>query len=324
MALVVVTCMAASASPFGVDLDVRIDQSVITPASPQPQSASASKAADEAGQFPVEGVIEVSSSLRLRQWPWGPVISLNANGTRVTVTGEEGEFYKVSINGAEGYLHKNYVSTPAAPASKEEPFYPGSCRAGGFISSGEDPTVATAKPTKRSAPAARVASGLRAPATKLVAKKSVLGARAGDGTAQGALTWAADQLPGGNQRGLNSNNGKISKDKNAWNSWCLAFCATAWGRKAPELRAASAIKSYNNFKRSGKIRTNKNPPAGAVMFTGTTSTNPYGHIFMATGKTTASGEPIVVTSGSARYPGIKELPLSRMIGNLRYLGWAMP
>jgi len=29
---------------------------------------------------------------------------------------------------------------------------------------------------------------------------------------------------------------------------------------------------------------NKNPPAGAVMFTGTTSGYPYGQIFIATGK----------------------------------------
>jgi LysM repeat protein len=153
---------------------------------------------------------------------------------------------------------------------------------------------------------------------------SVIGKAKGDGTASGAISWSKDQLSSGTQKGVNSNNGKrTSAGNSTWDGWCLAFVGTSYGREIPELRAASAIKSYRNFKNAGKITVNRNPPPGAVIFTGTYSGNPYGHIFMAIDKKTKSGEPMVITTSSR---GIQELPLSTVIGWSRgkYLCWAMP
>ena len=80
----------------------------------------------------------------------------------------------------------------------------------------------------------------------------------GDGTRSGALTWARDQLNGGTGEGLNMNNGAKTKDDiSAWNNWCLAFVATAYGRRLNELKEMSAITSYENFNRAGKIKTDK-------------------------------------------------------------------
>ena len=87
--------------------------------------------------FPKEGVIEVIGGLRLREWPWGPVVGEYPNGTAVKVLGESGEFYLVEINGQQGYMHKSYVSTPDAAASKVEPYYPGNTRAGGSLGKDE-------------------------------------------------------------------------------------------------------------------------------------------------------------------------------------------
>jgi flagellum-specific peptidoglycan hydrolase FlgJ len=86
------------------------------------------------GKFPVTGTIEAGSSLRLRSWPWGVVLGNFQPGSSVTVTGVSGEFYQVEINGQKGYMHKNYISIPGAPASQEEPYYPGDTRSGGHLS----------------------------------------------------------------------------------------------------------------------------------------------------------------------------------------------
>jgi CHASE2 domain-containing sensor protein len=48
--------------------------------------------------------------------------------------------------------------------------------------------------------------------------------------------------------------------------------------------------------------------------------NPYGHVFIATGKMAGPNDPIIITTTSN---GIKEMPMSRMGGGA-YLGWAMP
>lgn len=361
------TSSICSATPFSENKDVKVSSS----------SASSQK-------FPTSGVINAGARLRLRQWPWGKVVSLHASGTKVSVLGEEGEFYKVKVNGATGYLHKNYVSTPNKSASRKEPAYPSNTKKGGYIPRPSATSTAKKSSTvigkvrtngvplnvrsgawgsvvgslkdnssvkitgskgdfyqishngktryvhKNYVSTPTKAASQKSPKKPSTAKKttksstykaSVIGKASGDGTLAGALTWAADQKASGQRRGYNSNTGQTSRNPKCWSGWCLAFIGTAWGRKIPELRAPSAIKSYYNFKRAGKIKTNRNPPAGAVMFTDKTSTNPYGHIFMATGKKTSSGEAIVISNTGS---GIKEFTLSQMIGRNRYLGWAMP
>ncbi|HNX75640.1 MAG TPA: type II secretion system protein [Candidatus Rifleibacterium sp.] len=158
-------------------------------------------------------------------------------------------------------------------------------------------------------------------------KTNVIGKPMGDGTRSGALTWAKDQMQNGTGEGVNANNGKKVKDDiQAWNNWCLAFVSTAWGRKVNELMEMSAITSYENFKKAGKIKTDKKPPAGAIMYTGPTSGNPHGHIFLASGKVDSNNDPIIITTGGPGLDGVTEMPLSKLLiyNGSAYLGWTLP
>lgn len=88
------------------------------------------------GKYPVKGTVQ-GDNLRLREWPWGPVMGKYFTGNEVTVTGESGEFYAVTINGVSGYMHKNYISIPGADASRVAPYYPGDTASGGYLSKDE-------------------------------------------------------------------------------------------------------------------------------------------------------------------------------------------
>ena len=299
---------------------------------------------------PIEGIIKVNTSLRLREYPWGPVIGKYTNNTKCKIIGEEGEFYKVTINGVTGYLHKNYVSTDSKPASRVEPNYPGDCKSGGFIAknTANSPSTTTSSSNTKSytkttsnisnnrtssfvgtsynsgSSSGSSSSYTTINVSNLPVKESVIGQKQGDGTAAGAITWAKDQMAGGTKMGFNKNNGKISQNETCWNYYCGAFIATAWGRKVPQMVGGSAYEQYKNFKRDSMIHTDKNPPAGAIMFTAPNSSSKYGHVFMATGEITSNGEPMVITSGWKGHNGISTMPLSQMIGTKTYLGWAMP
>lgn len=158
-----------------------------------------------------------------------------------------------------------------------------------------------------------------------VYKASVVGQPSGDGTPEGAVTWARDQLKGGQKKGLNVNNGMTSIDKSSWDNWCLAFVATAYGRKVANLQTGSAINSLQKYDSEGKLKMDKRPPAGAIIFTGATASNPHGHIFIATGKYSGTDDPIVVTTGAPGWSGVKEIPLSEVLeangGPGYYRGW---
>lgn len=41
---------------------------------------------------PVEAVVDVDTRLRVREYPWGPVLDMLTPGSKVTVTGMKGEF----------------------------------------------------------------------------------------------------------------------------------------------------------------------------------------------------------------------------------------
>ena len=339
-------------TPF--DVKIRSDNSsqIETQSVSSRQSLSEKQQSNETNNkvTSIEGIIKVNTSLRLREYPWGPVIGKYTNNTKCTIIGEEGEFYKVTINGVTGYLHKNYVSTDSKPASRVEPNYPGDCKSGGYIakSTASSPSSTTSSNNKNSN--TRTTSNVSYNQTSsfvgtsyksgsssgssstyttinvsnLPFKESVIGQKQGDGTAAGAITWAKDQMAGGTKMGFNKNNGKISQNETCWNYYCGAFIATAWGRKVPQMVGGSAYEQYKNFKRDGMIHTDKNPPAGAIMFTAPTSSSKYGHVFMATGEITSNGEPMVITSGWKGHNGISTMPLSQMIGTKTYLGWAMP
>ncbi len=86
--------------------------------------------------FPKDGKVANTggSYLRLRSWPWGNVLNKYKEGTEVKVLGISGEFYLVQVDGKQGYMHKNYISTDEAEASGKSPYYPGSTRKGGALS----------------------------------------------------------------------------------------------------------------------------------------------------------------------------------------------
>ena len=86
--------------------------------------------------YPMDGVLSGlgASFLRLRSWPWGNVIGQYYQGTKVSILGETGEFYLVEVNGQQGYMHKNYVTTSKKAATGTEPYYPADTKNGGFVS----------------------------------------------------------------------------------------------------------------------------------------------------------------------------------------------
>ena len=92
-----------------------------------------SEKSDTESEFPITGTI-AANNLRVRQWPWGPVMGKYNEGTKVTVLGVSGEFYEVMVNGIKGYMHRNYISIPGTEASLETPDYPENTKKGGYLS----------------------------------------------------------------------------------------------------------------------------------------------------------------------------------------------
>lgn len=136
------TCitLVAADNPFAEGaVNLRNDATATTPA------AANVAVVEEQNKFPVTGIIEAGSRLRLRSWPWGMVLGLFEPGTAVKVIGENGEFYKVEVNGQTGYMHKNYISTPGAAASGEEPYYPGDTKNGGYLPISQGTAIAKNK-----------------------------------------------------------------------------------------------------------------------------------------------------------------------------------
>jgi hypothetical protein len=339
----IISSLLFADSPF--DVKIRSDKTnhLETESVSSSQSLSEKQQENNANnqETNIEGTIKVNTTLRLREYPWGPVIGKYTNNTKCTIIGEEGEFYKVSINGVTGYLHKNYVSTDAKPASRIEPDYPGDCKNGGYIAKNTANSPAVNSSTSSSKTDYSITRSSQSSSfmntnysfgsplttmnvSNLPFKESVIGQKQGDGTAAGAITWAKDQMAGGSKMGFNKNNGKISQNDTCWNHYCAAFIASAWGRQVPQMVGGSAYEQYKNFKRDGMIHLDKNPPAGAIMFTAPTATSKYGHVFMATGEIASNGEPMVITSGWTGHNGISTMTLSQMIGTKNYLGWAFP
>lgn len=288
-------------------------------------------------------------NLNVRSGPWGTIVGSLKNGAAVKIVGSGGDWYKISYGGKTRYVHKNYISTSAKKASqaaavKSFKAYVNTgglslnVRSGpwgsivGSLANGKSVTVVgssgdwykisyggkTRYVYKKYISKSSGSSSGSASSSNTY-KASVVGQTRGDGTAAGALTWARDQI-NGRKNGYNPNNGKTSKDPKAWTGWCLAFVNSAYGRKKPLLMAYSAIQSYYKCKAAGKIKTSRNPPPGAAMFTSTVPGNPYGHVFIATGKMAGPNDPIIITNTGY---GIKEMPMSRMGGGA-YLGWTMP
>ncbi len=305
------------------------------------------------------GRVEVDTLLRVRAYPWGPVIGGLTRGDELKVLGVAGEFYAIAYQGGVAFVHRRFVALPGHPAGDFPLSYPPGCEEGGYVPlppgytvvggmlvppGGAPPAMARGVPVQVSGAGTAIPAGPSGPANRAeprpgddrppagdrpgaveAAANRVAGQAQGDGTPAGAVAWGLDQLSGGRQRGLNSNNGKRSSNVTAWDHYCLAFVATAYGRKIPDLAASTAYNAYRNCKRSGRpFSKDKDPPAGAVYFTGPTSGNSAGHTFLATGERDRNGEPLVLTNtGYGGLAGIQKIPLSRMLSMVggEFFGW---
>ena len=129
----------STSNPFSEDKDVNATNSIEAPSIIDIDIAKLCGIEKIEDGYPKDGtVIGVEgTTLRLRSWPWGNVIGNFTNGTKVKVLGVSGEFYLVDINGTQGYMHKNYISTPDAAGSGVDPYYPGDTRNGGALSKEE-------------------------------------------------------------------------------------------------------------------------------------------------------------------------------------------
>ncbi|HVE86768.1 MAG TPA: peptidoglycan-binding domain-containing protein [Myxococcales bacterium] len=154
--------------------------------------------------------------------------------------------------------------------------------------------------------------------------------------AKAALAWSADQMidDGGSGTGINTNvknaQGEPLSTKDAgegmWNSWCLAFVASAYGRNVPELEAADAAHSMQKFAAQDRLvndRTNI-PPGAPVFFQPTSHNSGYGHIAIFTGKYDENGDPLIRTTGWRGFDGISEIPLSKLEAKTgAFAGWGV-
>ena len=122
-------------SPFN-DTEVKVEKKTSDLKIVDIEVAKAAGITDIQEGYPKEGVLSGlgASFLRLRSWPWGNVIGQYYQGTKVQILGTSGEFYLVEVNGQQGYMHKNYVTTSEKAATGVEPYYPADTKNGGFVS----------------------------------------------------------------------------------------------------------------------------------------------------------------------------------------------
>ena len=119
----------------------------------------------------------------------------------------------------------------------------------------------------------------------------------------GALAWARSQLGAATYQG-----------------WCLQFVYDAYqaGGGVDIGVAPSAVDWWNahpDVQHPGDV----NPPAGALVFWGPTSYNPYGHVALA------EGGDIVISSEERAITTIHEFSIAdRNATGYPYLGWIQP
>jgi len=121
---------------------------------------------------------------------------------------------------------------------------------------------------------------------------------------QAAASWAAAQV----------GSTYSSHYGHYWSGWCEQFAEQAEGF---QFRFGSAILDYQAEANAGRIHTDTNPPAGALVFYG--GGNGYGHVAVSIG----NGQEV----GTYGYVGqtypIRQYPVTGFLSN-PYLGWAEP
>lgn len=99
-----------------------------------------------------------------------------------------------------------------------------------------------------------------------------------------------------------------------WRRWCLAFVARAYGQQAAGYPTAIAM--YEDMNRRGLISTDKEIPAGALVFF--RSSDPAGHVALY------AGDGMAYSNDYVRSGCIDLTPMSQMGSGGKYLGWSPP
>ncbi len=66
-----------------------------------------------------QGTVDVETTLNIRTSPWGDIIGNLKGGDKVTIVGQSGDWYKISVNGKTAYVHTAYVKRKG---EKDKPF----------------------------------------------------------------------------------------------------------------------------------------------------------------------------------------------------------
>jgi uncharacterized protein YgiM (DUF1202 family) len=94
----------------------------VPPASTDGQSgASAPAASDSSAPAAQSGTVidEDPNGLNIRTGPWGEIIGTLQKGTKIEITGKEGEWYKIKFNGKDAYVYADLVAADAPAAQAD-------------------------------------------------------------------------------------------------------------------------------------------------------------------------------------------------------------
>ena len=116
-----------------------------------------------------------------------------------------------------------------------------------------------------------------------------------------AVAWAEDQL-GSTQ----------------WDGYCLEFVLDAYNQAGANIGSADSAIDYWNGYTGTKNPPNTNPPVGALIFYGPTSSNPYGHVAMSVGNGRA------ISSEERDNTGVHTFDIATRDASYSDLGWVMP
>ena len=105
-----------------------------------------------------------------------------------------------------------------------------------------------------------------------------------------------------------------------YQGWCLQFVYNAYAQGAGvDIGTAPSALDYWNAHPEAQHPGDVNPPAGAMVFWGATSYNPYGHVGIAEGGDT------VISSEERTTTTIHEFSIAdRNSGGYPYLGGTLP
>ncbi len=92
------------------------DNEITTTTEKTLQQEEKKEAKKDKNEYPCEGTINCQYGQHCRIGPWGDIIAIIPPGTKVTITGKEGDWYTIEYNGRKCYLHYSLVDTPTTPA----------------------------------------------------------------------------------------------------------------------------------------------------------------------------------------------------------------